>query len=107
LHSLVSTFAKAPFYFKPALLALGNLQTYKVIVIKKLEPLKCIIHECVSPHSHVWKWKFLAFIKTIIKLPFSDFLQNRQGNFMYIIISEGLKIKLSRAYKIMIVGKNY
>ncbi len=28
LHSLVSTFAKAPFYFKPAL-ALGNLQTYK------------------------------------------------------------------------------
>jgi hypothetical protein len=27
-HSLVSTFAKAPFYFKPAL-ALGNLQTYK------------------------------------------------------------------------------
>ncbi len=28
LRSLVSTFAKAPFYFKPAL-ALGNLQTYK------------------------------------------------------------------------------
>ncbi len=35
LQSLVSTFAKAPFYFKPAL-ALGNLQTYKVIVIKKI-----------------------------------------------------------------------
>jgi hypothetical protein len=55
---------------------------------------------------HMQKWKFLAFIKTIIKLPFSDFLQNRQDNFMY-IISEGLKIKLPRAYKIMIVGKNY
>jgi len=55
---------------------------------------------------HMQKWNFLAFIKAIIKLPFSDFLQNRQDNFMY-IISEGLKIKLPRAYKIMIVGKNY